>query len=137
MKQAYELGYKPAKGWYGGYPDMWATYATHPETIEGLKGLLAGPIPPQDYIEAYKAKVGHGPTTEFGGYDYDAIWIAAIATNFAQTTDPEVVKDIIPLVAKRYKGVTGDKTMDADGMQVSEEYRPVIYRNGEPVPYSK
>lgn len=135
MKQAYELGYKPSKGWYGGYPDMWATYATHPETIEGLKGLLAGAVPPLDYIEAYKAKVGHDPTTEFGGYDYDAIWIAAIATNFAGTTDPDVVKNIIPLVAKRYKGITGDKTMDEDGMQVREEYRQVIYHNGKPVPY--
>lgn len=38
-------------------------------------------------------------------------------------------------VSKTYKGVTGDKSFDDNGMQKEETYRRMIYRDGELVPY--
>jgi hypothetical protein len=38
-------------------------------------------------------------------------------------------------VSKEYRGVTGDKTFDADGMQMKESYRRKIYTDGKLVDY--
>jgi outer membrane PBP1 activator LpoA protein len=49
--------------------------------------------------------------------------------------DPEVLKDVLPLIAHRYNGVTGDKSFDKDGMQSDEDIRWMVYQNGKLVPY--
>ncbi len=71
----------------------------------------------------------------WGSYAYDAVWTVSMAVNYANTTDPEVLKDVLPLIVHRYKGITGDKTFDKDGIQVDEDIRWMIYHNGKLVPY--
>jgi len=41
LKQAYEMGLKPSKGWYADYPTMWSNEVI-PETAEGILGLKIG-----------------------------------------------------------------------------------------------
>ena len=134
LKQAYELGLKPPKGFWADYMTMWSGDAI-PETAEGIRGWIAGAEATPEYVNRYKEKFGESPLTVWGSYAYDAVWIVSMAVNYAQTTDPEVLKDVLPLIAKRYRGVTGDKTFDKDGMQADEDIRWMIYRDGKLVPY--
>jgi branched-chain amino acid transport system substrate-binding protein len=134
LKQAYELGLKPPKGFWADYMTMWSGDAI-PETAEGIRGWIAGAEATPEYVNRYKEKFGESPLTVWGSYAYDAVWIVSMAVNYAQTTDPEVLKDVLPLIVKRYRGVTGDKTFDKDGMQADEDIRWMIYRGGKLVPY--
>ncbi len=136
LKQAYELGLSPPQGWWADYMTMWvAEVEDIPEVAEGIKGWIAGTEPAEHFLASYREKYGEDPPTVWGGYAYDATWIAAMAINFAGTADPDAVGVAIPIVAKRYEGVTGDKDMDEDGMQVREEVRWRMYHEGELVPY--
>jgi branched-chain amino acid transport system substrate-binding protein len=135
LKQAYELGLKPPKGFWADYMTMWSSDAI-PETAEGIRGWIAGAEATEDYVKKYKKKYGENPLTVWGAYAYDAVWIMSMAVNYANSMDPEVLKDVLPLIAHRYRGVTGDKSFDKDGMQSDEEIRWMIYQNGKLVPYN-
>ena len=134
LKQIYELGLKPPKGFWADYMTMWSSDAI-PETAEGIRGWIAGVEATTGYIKKYKEKYGEEPLTVWGSYAYDAVWTVSMAVNYANTTDPEVLKDVLPLIVHRYKGITGDKTFDKDGIQVDEDIRWMIYHNGKLVPY--
>lgn len=134
LKQIYELGLKPPKGFWADYMTMWSSDAI-PETAEGIRGWVAGTRAATDYVNKYKDKYGEEPLTVWGSYAYDAVWTVSMAVNYANTTDPEVLKDVLPLIARRYNGVTGDKTFDKEGMQADEDIRWMIYHDGKLVPY--
>jgi len=134
LKQIYELGLKTPKGFWADYMTMWSSDVI-PETAEGIKGWIAGTEATTDYLNKYKEKYNENPLTVWGAYAYDAVWIVSMAVNYANTTDPEVLKDVLPLIARRYNGITGDKTFDKDGMQSDEDIRWMIYRNGKLVSY--
>lgn len=140
LRQMHELGMKPPKGWYADYPTMWSNEVNDiAEVAEGIKGLRPGPsgggFYESEYADAYEEKFGEPPTTAFGAYAYDAAMLAALAIEEAGSTDPDAIKDAMRPVSKTYKGVTGDKTFDENGMQVDETYRRMIYQNSELVPY--
>jgi branched-chain amino acid transport system substrate-binding protein len=130
LKQIYELGLNSPKGFWADYMTMWSSDAI-PETAEGIRGWVAGAEATTGYLNKYKEKYKENPLTVWGSYAYDAVWIVSMAVNYANTTDPEVLKDVLPLIAHRYNGVTGDKTFDKDGMQSDEDVRWMIYRNGK------
>jgi branched-chain amino acid transport system substrate-binding protein len=123
LKQAYEMGLTPRKGWWADYLTMWVNEVI-PESAEGVKGLESGiGFGKYDqYREAYKNRYGKEPMTAFGAYGYDAVWLVAMAMNFANSTKADDIKDALPRVSKIYYGATGDKTFDEDGMQVTENY---------------
>ncbi|HSH41114.1 MAG TPA: ABC transporter substrate-binding protein, partial [Arenicellales bacterium] len=140
LRQMYELGMKPAKGWYADYPTMWSNEVKDiAEVAEGIKGLRPGPsgggFYESEYAEAYEEKYGEAPTTAFGSYAYDAAMLVALAIESAGSTDADAVKDHMQPVSTNYKGVTGDKSFDDNGMQADETYQRVIYKDGELVPY--
>ncbi len=138
FKQAYEMGLTPPKGWYADYMTMWSNEVI-PETAEGVKGLVIGPSGGsrfKAYHAAYKKKFGKdAKQTAFGAYAYDATWLAALALNMAGTTNTDKVTKALYAVSKIYKGVTGDKTFDKDGMQVTDYYQRMIYKKGKLYPY--
>lgn len=135
LKQAYQLGQKPAKGWYAPYMTMWTNeVAEMPEIAEGIKGTIvgsSGDFYKDEYAEAYEENFGLRPTTAYGAYAYDATMLAALAVEKAQTTDPDALVKALHEVSKDYKGVNGDKTFDQDGMQVMEDYQRKIYKDGK------
>ena len=141
LKQAYEMGLKPPKGWYADYMTMWSNEVI-PKTAEGIKGLVMGSNSGarfEAYRKAYVKRFGKdAKQTAFGAYAYDATWIAALAINMAGTaTNTDKIAKALYTVSRVYKGVTGDKSFDKDGMQVTDYYRRMIYRNGKLVPYKK
>ncbi|RLB24401.1 MAG: hypothetical protein DRG76_01510 [Deltaproteobacteria bacterium] len=138
LKQAYEMGLKPRLGWYADYMTMWSNEVI-PETAEGIKGLVIGPsggIRYKEYHANYKKRFGkNAKQTAFGAYAYDATWLAALALNMAGATNTDAIAQALYAVSKIYKGVTGDKTFDKDGMQVTDYYQRMVYKNGKLVPY--
>lgn len=139
FRQAYEQGKTPPKGWYAPYMTMWTNeVAEMPAIAEGVKGIMvgvSGDFYKNEYAEPYKKAYDTAPTTAFGAYAYDATMLAALAIQKAGSTEPKAVADALMEVSKRYKGVTGDKTFDENGMQVDENYRRMIYKDGELAEY--
>lgn len=133
-KQAYELGLYEEGKWYGGYITMCVGDAI-PETAEGVKGLAPAYLGPaaEHFRKAFKEKYGEDPASSFSAYAYDSAWVAAIAINFAGTTDADAVRKALYTASRIYSGASGggDKTFDKDGMQATETYQTLIYRKGE------
>jgi branched-chain amino acid transport system substrate-binding protein len=137
LKQAYEMGLKPAKGWYADYMTMWSNEVI-PESAEGIKGLVMGSTTAlrfPAYQAAYRKAYGaDAKQTAFGAYAYDATWIAALAINLAGGTDTDEIAKALYTASRIYNGVTGDKTFDQDGMQVTDYYQRKLYTGGKLVP---
>ncbi len=95
-----------------------------PETAEGIKGTEAGiGFGRYDhYRDAYMKKFGKEPMTAYGAYGYDAVWLVALAINFANSTKPDDVRKAMFPVSRIYHGATGEKTFDKDGMQAMDYY---------------
>ena len=138
LKQAYEMGLKPSKGWYADYMTMWSNEVI-PESAEGIKGLVIGTTTGarlKEYQATYQKKYGKdAKQTAFGAYAYDATWVAALALSMAGSTDTDKIAKALHSVSKIYNGVTGDKSFDKDGMQVTDYYSRNIYKGGKLVPY--
>ena len=138
LKQAYEMGLKPSKGWYADYPTMWSNEVI-PETAEGILGLKigkAGGARLEEYQAAYQKRYGKAAKqTAFGAYAYDATWVAALALSMTGSTDTEKIAKALHIVSKVYGGVTGDKGFDQDGMQVTDYYQRMVYQGGKLIPY--
>lgn len=139
LRQMHELGVKPPQGWYADYPTLWSNEVRDiAQVAEGIKGLRPGTSTDfyeSEYADAYEEKFGEPPTTAFGAFAYDAAMLVALAIDKAGSTDADKVREQMRPVSRTYKGVTGGKTFDENGMQVDETYRRMIYRNGELVPY--
>ena len=138
LKQAYEMGLKPSKGWYADYPTMWSNEVI-PESAEGIMGLEIGPLSGtrlEEYQSAYLGRFGKdAKQTAFGAYAYDATWAAALALGLAGTPDTDQIAKALHVVGKVYNGVTGDKSFDKEGMQVVDYYQRQVYRGGKLVLY--
>ena len=138
LKQAYEMGLKPSKGWYADYPTMWSNEVI-PESAEGILGLKigkAGGARLEEYQAAYQKRYGKGAKqTAFGAYAYDATWVAALALSMTGSTDTDKIAKALHIVSKVYGGVTGDKGFDQDGMQVTDYYQRMVYQGGKLIPY--
>jgi branched-chain amino acid transport system substrate-binding protein len=138
LKQAHEMGLKPSKGWYADYMTMWSNEVI-PESAEGIKGLVMGTTAALRYPyyqRAYRNRFGKDASqTAFGAYAYDATWIAALAINMAGSTDTGKIAKAMYTAGMIYNGVTGDKSFDKDGMQVTDYYQRKIYKDGHLEPY--
>ena len=138
LKQAYEMGLKPRIAWYADYMTMWSNEVI-PETAEGIRGLVIGPSGGtrfKEYHKAYKQRFGaDAKQTAFGAYAYDATWLAALALNMSGCTNTDAIAQALHAVSRIYKGVTGDKTFDKDGMQVTDYYQRMVYKGGKLLPY--
>ncbi|WP_440997970.1 ABC transporter substrate-binding protein [Arhodomonas sp. SL1] len=139
LEQAYQSGIELPHGWYAGYMTLWANEVKEtPQIAEGIKGLVVGvegEFYQNNYAQPYEAEFGEAPTTAFGAYAYDAGILTALAINAAGEASSEAIRDQLQAVSEPYEGVTGDKTLDDDGMQVDESYLRRIYQDGELVPY--
>ena len=139
FRQAFEQGKTPPKGWYAPYMTMWTNeVAEMPQIAEAVKGIMvgvSGDFYEKTYAQPYERTFGLAPTTAFGAYAYDATMLACLAIDRAGSTDPDKVAEALYAVSKEYRGVTGDKTFDADGMQMKESYQRKIYTDGKLVDY--
>jgi len=139
-KQAYEMGSLDVNQvpWY--IPEMTSSFATAmkeiPQVVEGIKGL--NPLEPGGlYVEKFTKKMGRDPITAYAAMNYDALILIAMAANFAQSDDPQKIRDNLWKVDDWYRGQStgGDKRFDKDGMQGFGQYQKVIIKGGKPVKY--
>ena len=135
FRQMYEMGKEMPQGWYADYMTMWSNEVKEiPQVAEGVKGLVVGVdsnFYDTEYAKAYEEEYGEAPLTAFGGYAYDAAMLAMLAIDRAGSTEPKQIAEALHEVADDYKGVTGDKAVDDNGMQKRESYQRKIYQDGE------
>ncbi len=135
LRQAYQAGYRDKAEWYAPYMTMWTNEVEElPKIAGGIKGTVvgvSGGFYESEYAQPYQDEYGEKPLTAYGAYGYDAMMIVAMAIEEAGTTNPDQVKDVMQDVSMNYKGVTGSKDLDADGMQKNEQYMYRIYKDGE------
>ena len=141
-KQAYEMGMLDVNQvpWY--VPEMTSSFASAvkkiPQVVEDIKGL--NPLQPGGlYMEKFKKKMGREPITAYAAMNYDALIMIAMAANFANSTDPTVIRDTLRKIDDWYQGQStgGDKRFDKDGMQGFGQYSKVIIKDGKIEPYKK
>lgn len=137
LEQAYELGIEP--GWYAAYPTLWSNEVSEiPQVAEGIKGLRAGVTDDffnEEYAQAYEKAFGEAPSTAFGGYAYDSAMLTALAVQKAGKVNSDAIKAALQPVSDSYKGATGSKAFDENGMQIDEDYQKLIYKDGKLRPY--
>ena len=135
FRQMYEMGKEMPQGWYADYMTMWSNEVKEiPQVAEGVKGLVVGVdsnFYDTEYAKAYEEEYGEAPLTAFGGYAYDAAMLAMLAIDRAGSTEPKQIAEALHEVADDYKGVTGDKAVDDNGMQKRESYQRKIYQDGK------
>ena len=135
LRQMYESGQEMSGGWYADYMTMWSNEVSEiPQVAEGIKGLkvgVSGDFYQTEYAKAYQKEFGEAPTTAFGGYAYDAAMMAMLAIDEAGSTKPKQIAEALHEVADDYKGVTGDKAVNENGMQKRESYQRKIYKDGK------
>lgn len=135
LRQAYEQGKTPPKGWYADYITMWTNEVSEmPEIADGIKGLMpgaSGEFYQKQYAKPYKQKYDRPPSTSFGAYGYDAAMLVALAIHKAGSDDAKAIQEAMLPVSETYDGVTGNKTFDENGMQATESYMRKIYIDGE------
>ena len=140
FRQMYESGQEMPKGWYADYMTMWSNEVKEiPQVAEGVKGLVVGVdsnFYDTEYAAAYEDEFGEAPLTAFGGYAYDAAMMAMLAIDEAGSAKPKAIAEALHAVADDYKGVTGDKAVNDNGMQQRESYQRKIYKDGELHDYS-
>lgn len=108
--------------WYGSKdavsPVMYPRHA--PAEISAFMASVemtgAFPTPPsspmRDMFEAkYRERYGETPSP-WALYMYDAAWLAALSILAAGEYDGELVRNVAPIIAKRYIGASGHKMLD-------------------------
>lgn len=114
-------------GWFTAamYPTITGEY-TVDGRIRGVRdyalsvGLLAPEQRPivgdltRRLMEEAKARLGHYPSYEHV-YLYDSVMVAARALMLANSVDPGLLANAVPIVASEYYGATGCKALDVNG----------------------
>ncbi len=140
MRQAFELGLNLAETWIGTEVSNWEQdVAEIPQVAEGIRGIehdVGGEFYESEYAGPYRERFGEPPFTAFGAFGYDAAMLAALAIEHAGSTDSDAIREALPEVSRTYRGLTGDLTLDEDGMRVNQEYGTFIYTDGALQPYT-
>ncbi|HKJ95349.1 MAG TPA: ABC transporter substrate-binding protein [Gammaproteobacteria bacterium] len=143
LRQASELGMDVSGKWFGPEMSNWVSEVSKNENIskiaDGVRGIVlsvGGDFYDKEYAQPFEKAFGEKPASSFGAFGYDAMMVAALAIHDANSTDPEKIKDAIPAAAEKYKGLTGTKAVDKDGMQKNADFDVKVYRDGALHDYS-
>lgn len=137
--QAYEMGFhEQLKGhWYAAYINL-ASEPSIPETVEGLKGIINQGASSEEFTRRYREKLKDPQATPavYALLAYDAVWVTALATAMAGHYSADAVRPMIPVAASVYRGLSSyDKTLDEDGIPISQSFAYKIVQNGKLVDY--
>ncbi len=141
-KQSFELGVMDRinRNWYQSYVSA-GTSKCIPEVCEGLKGLDIDAEPGTRYdsiLAGIRETSGKDIELDwFTSVGYDAVWVAALSINLANSMDPAAIQQAIPKAMEIYRGVTkSDFSVDEDGIQISQRYGRRIYKDGALTTYT-
>ena len=134
FRQAFELQLDAAGKWIGTEVSNWeADVQETPEIAEGVRGIehaVGGDFYDSEYASAYQAKYGEAPLSAFGAFAYDATILVGLAIEAAGSAEPDAIRPAIIEVSQTYRALTGDMSMDDDGMRTSQEYGYYIFQDG-------
>ena len=86
----------------------------------------------EEFYQIYIEEVGELPTPS-RVYDefarYDACWLMALSVLQANSSNPEAVKAVLPMICSSYEGVLGNCTLNEYGDRVSTDYRVFTWEN--------
>ena len=78
------------------------------------------------FYQKYVEEVGTLPTPS-RVYDeaarYDACWLMALSVLQANSSNPEAVKAVLPMICESYEGILGDCSLNEYGDRISADYR--------------
>lgn len=135
MRQAFELGLNAGNKWIGTEVSNWESDVKDvPQVAEGIRGIehaVGGDFYDTEYAKGYQEAFGQAPLSAFGAFAYDAVMLSALAINKAGTADTDKVREAMIEVSSSYKALTGDMSMDQDGMRLSQDYGYFIYKDGK------
>ena len=75
----------------------------------------------QQFVEKYVQQVGFEPGVYTKCF-YDSVWLAALSIAQAGEYNGEKIKEVVPLVAQNFFGVTGWLLLDEDGDRAAAQY---------------
>ena len=138
QRQLYEMGVTDYSNFYG--YDLSEYSTLEPKLNEGMKGLnyvTAGPRA-DTFMKKFVAKFGKPPADAWAPPFYDAVWIAAIAINMANSLDGTKVRDMMWPAAYHYLGISGqgDKGFNQYGKQAADQGEGQIYKDGKLIDYT-
>jgi len=86
------------------------------------------------FYQKYVEEVGEIPTPS-RVYDeaarYDACWLMALSVLQANSSNPEAVKAVLPMICSSYEGVLGNCSLNEYGDRVSTDYRVFTWENDD------
>jgi branched-chain amino acid transport system substrate-binding protein len=138
QKQLYELGMTDYSSIYSYNLSSYSTL--DPKLTDGMKGLdyvTAGPRA-DEFVKRYVARFGKPPSDAWAPPFYDAVWIAAIAVNMANSLDSARVRDMMWPAAYHTLGVSGqgDKGFNMYGKQAADQGKGQVYKDGKLASYT-
>jgi branched-chain amino acid transport system substrate-binding protein len=138
QRQLYEMGVTDYSNFYG--YDLSQYSRDPPQLNEGMKGLNYVTTGPHvdAFMKKFIAKFGHTPADAWAPPFYDAVWIAAIAVNMANSLDSTRIRDMMWPAAYHYLGISGqgDKGFNMYGKQAQDQGEGQTYHNGKLVSYT-
>jgi branched-chain amino acid transport system substrate-binding protein len=138
QKQLYELGMTDFSSIYSYNLSAYSTL--DPSLTNGMKGLdyvTSGPRA-DEFLKRYVARFGKPPSDAWAPPFYDAVWIAAIAVNMANSLDSSRIRDMMWPSAYHTLGVSGqgDKGFNMYGKQAADQGMGQMYKDGKYVDYT-
>jgi branched-chain amino acid transport system substrate-binding protein len=134
LRQAHEMNLAAGDKWVGTEVSNWeADVKDAPQIAEGIRGIehaVGGDFYETEYVAPYTDANGEAPLSAFGAFAYDGAMLAALAINKAGSTDPDALREAMLEVAKTYKALTGNMTLDDDGIRLSQDYGTFIFKDG-------
>jgi branched-chain amino acid transport system substrate-binding protein len=139
LNQATQIGFPQQKsGWYVPYIDWLSNFITQ-ETSEGLVGVTIGVDEElySDFTEKYEKNFGETPSRTLSAYAYDAVKMVALVLNKANYLNTDKLKKALFEVSRTYCGVSGKKQFNQKGMQVSQLYSSLMFKQGNLVKFKR
>lgn len=138
QKQLYELGMTDFSTIYSYNLSAYSTL--DPKLTDGMKGLdyvTAGPRA-DEFLKRFVARFGKPPSDAWAPPFYDAVWIAAIAVNMANSLDSARIRDMMWPAAYHTLGVSGqgDKGFNMYGKQAADQGKGQVYKEGKLTSYT-
>jgi len=138
QKQLYEMGVTDYSTFYGYNLSEYATL--DPQLNEGMKGLnyvTAGPRA-DAFMRKFTARFGKPPSDAWAPPFYDAVWIAAIAVNMANSLDSTRIRNMMWPAAYHCLGISGqgDKGFNQYGKQAADQGEGQTFKGGKLVSYT-
>lgn len=139
QRQLVELGLGDFSNTYSYNPGAYGTL--EPKLIENIKGLnyITAGTRAEDFNKIFTQRHGKLYTDAWSPPFYDAVWIVASAIHLANDLDRTKIRLAMFPAAYHYLGVSGagDKGFNKWGMQASDQYEKLVFKNGKQVRLSE